>query len=53
MNCTRCGGEATVQRGEAYYCGGCAIAVDWQQIIELVQDARVETPVAGAAQQSA
>ena len=40
--------------GEAWYrsyCGACSISIDWQDIIHLVQDARVETPVAGRGEQ--
>jgi len=47
MKCSRCGADAVVKRGDAYFCGTCAIACDWQELITLVQDARVETPVAG------
>ncbi len=48
MKCSRCNGDAVVRRGEAYYCGKCAVSADWQQLIATIQDARVETPVAGA-----
>ena len=51
MTCTRCGKPATVKRGTALYCGACSISIDWQDIIHLVQDARVETPVAGRGEQ--
>jgi hypothetical protein len=47
MKCTRCGGDAVVKRADGHYCGSCAIALDWRELIALVQDARVETPVAG------
>lgn len=47
MNCTRCGAHATIKRGDGYVCGACSIAADWQELILLVQDARVETAVAG------
>lgn len=47
MTCTRCGGGAIVKRGESYFCGRCAITKDWQELIGVIQDARVETPVAG------
>ena len=47
MNCTRCGKPATTKRGDAFYCGSCSISLDWQEIVHLVQDAQVETPVAG------
>lgn len=49
MNCN-CGSEAVVKRGEDFLCAKCAIAADWQEIISELQDARVETPVAGMAQ---
>jgi hypothetical protein len=48
MQCTQCGAPATVKRGEHVYCGSCSINRDWQYLIQLVQDATVETPVAGA-----
>ena len=47
MECIRCGAGAVVKKDEGYFCGTCAIRRDWQEIIALVQDARVETPVAG------
>lgn len=47
MECSRCGGDAVVKRGDSFFCGNCAINRDWQEIIALVQDARVESPVAG------
>ena len=53
MECTRCGGDAVVKRGDSFYCGNCALNRDWQDIIALVQDARVETPVAGQGQRQA
>lgn len=36
-----------VKRDDSFFCGNCAINRDWQEIIALIQDARVETPVAG------
>jgi len=53
MSCTRCGGDAVVKRGENLLCGKCAIAADWQSVIAAIQDARVETPVAGGVAKSA
>ena len=47
MTCSRCGGDAVVKRNSAYYCGKCALARDWHEVIQIIQDARVETPVAG------
>jgi hypothetical protein len=35
-----------VERPDGYYCGACALTRDWQELIAIVQDARVETPVA-------
>ena len=53
MECSRCGGDAVVKRGDSFFCGNCAVNRDWQEIIALVQDARVETPVAGRPQPQA
>lgn len=47
MTCTRCGAAAVVKRADDFFCGKCALVHDWEQIIDLVQDARIETPVAG------
>lgn len=47
MECIRCGAGAVVNRDDGDFCGECALRRDWQKIIALVQDARVETPVAG------
>ena len=47
MTCSRCGGDAVVKRNSAFYCGKCALARDWHEVIQIVQDARVDTPVAG------
>ena len=44
MKCTGCGADAVVKRGENYYCGTCAITRDWQELISLVQDAKVDRP---------
>lgn len=41
MECSRCGGEAVVKRDNAVYCGKCALARDWQEIIHVVQQDRV------------
>ena len=38
MTCTRCGADAAIKRDNAYYCGRCAVARDWGEIIALVQD---------------
>jgi hypothetical protein len=53
MECTRCGGHAVVKRADEFFCGKCAIAADWRTIIASVQDARVDTPVAGQVAKSA
>jgi hypothetical protein len=47
MNCHRCSKPATLKRGDIPYCGLCAITLDWQELTRLIQDARVDTPVAG------
>ena len=48
MNCSRCGAaEAVVKRDAAFYCGKCALARDWEEVIALVQEERV-TVSAGA-----
>ena len=42
MNCSRCGAaEAVVKRDAAFYCGKCALARDWEEVIALVQEERV------------
>ena len=50
MVCVRCGAAAVVTRGNEFYCGKCALTRDWEEIISIVQDARVETPIAGHTQ---
>jgi hypothetical protein len=47
MECMRCGARAVVERDDGHFCRTCAITRDWQEILALVQDARVDTPVAG------
>ena len=43
MNCSRCGAaEAVVKRDAAFYCGRCALARDWEEVIALVQEERVD-----------
>ena len=42
MNCTRCNAEAVVKRGSAAYCAKCALARDWEDIIAIVQEDRVD-----------
>jgi hypothetical protein len=42
MDCSRCGAaEAVVKRDAAFYCGKCALARDWEEVIALVQEERV------------
>lgn len=43
MTCSRCNAEAVVKRGAAAYCAKCALARDWEEIIMIVQEDRVET----------
>lgn len=38
MLCSRCGAEAAIRRDAAYYCGKCAVARDWGEIIAFVQE---------------
>ena len=40
MTCSRCGAEAAIRRDAAYYCGKCAVARDWGEVIAIVQDGR-------------
>lgn len=42
MNCSRCSAEAIVKRGSAAYCAKCALARDWEDVIALVQEERVD-----------
>jgi hypothetical protein len=42
MTCSRCSAEAAVKRDSAFYCGKCAMARDWEEIIAVVQADRVE-----------
>ncbi len=46
MDCSRCGAaEAVVKRDAAFYCGKCALARDWEEVIALVQEERVSVSV--------
>ena len=45
MRCSRCGASAVVTRGQTYFCGRCALAHDWGEIIAIAQEATA-TPVA-------
>ncbi len=47
MKCARCNDDAVVRRDETDFCTRCSISADWQTLIAAIQDARVETPVAG------
>lgn len=49
MICNRCGKPATMKRGDIPHCGTCSITLDWQELTRLIQDALVDTPVAGHA----
>ena len=42
MNCSRCNAEAVVKRGNAAYCAKCALARDWEDVIAIVQEERVD-----------
>jgi len=43
MNCSRCGeAEAVIQRDNAFYCGRCILARDWEEVIALVQRERID-----------
>lgn len=42
MTCSRCGAEAVVKRAAAFYCGKCALARDWHEVIQIVQGNTVE-----------
>lgn len=42
MNCSRCNAEAVVKRGSAAYCAKCALARDWEDVIAIVQEERVD-----------
>lgn len=51
MECSRCGGEAVVKRDNAVYCGKCALARDWEEVIHVVQADRLSldsVPTGGA-----
>ncbi len=39
MRCSRCGASAVVTRGQNYFCGRCALAHDWEEIIAIAQEA--------------
>lgn len=51
MECSRCGGEAVVKRENAVYCGKCALARDWEEVIHVVQADRlaIDSKPAGGA----
>ena len=45
MTCSRCSAEATIRHDDAYYCGRCAVARDWGDVIAMVQaDLRAPAP---------
>ena len=37
MTCSKCGADAAIKRDNAFYCGRCAVARDWGEIIATVQ----------------
>ena len=41
VDCSRCDAKAVVRRGEAVYCGKCAMARDWEEVIQFIQTERV------------
>ena len=45
MTCSRCGAEAAVKRDAAFYCGRCAVARDWEEIIAAIQAGPLEASV--------
>lgn len=47
MKCSRCGATAVTTRAQQYYCGRCALACDWEEIIAIAQEA-VGKPDRGA-----
>ena len=47
MKCAQCHANAVIKRGDTPLCGKCSVTADWQTLIAAIQDARVETPVAG------
>ena len=47
MTCSRCSAEAVVKRGAATYCAKCALARDWEEIVMIVQEDRVEVAPSG------
>ncbi|MDH3730338.1 MAG: hypothetical protein OES13_04335 [Acidimicrobiia bacterium] len=50
MDCSRCNAEAIVKRGNAAYCAKCALARDWEDVIAIVQEDRVDVGPAGEAE---
>ena len=49
MRCSRCGATAVVTRGQQYFCGRCALAHDWEEIIAIAQEEAVARHPAPAA----
>jgi RNA polymerase subunit RPABC4/transcription elongation factor Spt4 len=47
VTCSRCSAEAVVKRGAATYCAKCALARDWEEIVMIVQEDRVEVAPSG------
>ena len=44
MRCSRCGASAVVTRDQQYFCGRCALAHDWEEIIAIAQEAAGAPP---------
>ena len=44
MRCSRCGATAVTTRGQQYFCGRCALAQDWEEIIAIAQEATASAP---------
>jgi hypothetical protein len=38
MRCSRCGAQAVTTRDSQYFCGRCALAHDWEEIIAIAQE---------------
>jgi hypothetical protein len=49
MRCSRCGATAVVTRGQHYFCGRCALAQDWEEIIAIAQEETAVRPPVPAA----
>jgi hypothetical protein len=47
VTCSRCSAEAVVKRGAATYCAKCALVRDWEEIVMIVQEGRIEVEPSG------